>query len=1021
MQPLQPGGTGPLPALQQFQQQHPSPHLHSPSVAGGPPPLANNAVVPGQPTHPVQLAAHDSMYPAHVGHPLQQQQHLPPLAPQQHPSSSRPGSSSGPPLHQQQHMQPPPHLMTYPTGGASGSAGTAGSSAAAAPAQQQQPPKKGTKRAAPDSNGKDKEKKTRSKAACSQCKAVKQKCEGPPYVPCRRCELYKLECKFPPGTKTVPRPVEASSSGSAAAGGAEPSSAVTAKLFEIASRLQTIESALHIASAPSPAVQSSDTHSHAPRSPSARSSDDGGPDDDDGGDGSTAGKAAAATANPIGEINATVDSLAGFKSGPRQSIMEMNDYGAPDVLRRAVLTPVECQQLFDFFFASLHPWIMMLSLDDDRDAMAVRDKSPLLFHTILLLSTAYSTPFPSQLHLTLVTFLNNILAPQLLNPQPHELTTDFLRALDLLNIYKPVQFGARRTEGHDDTEAMRVSKVNGLASWMLQGILARTAERLELKETVSKFARAYSASASGAPVPKQLLRDLRLYYWLLSNDVHGNVQSGRRCNMEGSQALTTTRLFSSLHLQPFDVRLAASVEMFEVARPILRSYSYERTRRIPKPDLERYNAGMRSFDETWIPVLLRQLAVDPLAMTVISPFREFITLQFNATCYVSYKSTRLYASSSDGGGSGSGNEGGGGRPTSSGGPEGRAKRLRTEGPRGLNDWEYDGLAKCVRSAELLVFSLSEESRVPGAWRVVQWEEAERADGWRKLILDDQMVEQSRWGMDAITCVAYIFPLVFLSKLVNEGLLTTNLTLLRTPASQPAWHYTQKLPRLLELGAAFLDAVGTSPHHPSRAQAHVVRTLLETGIKGRLPTPLTGPKALGSSLGLLDGGGPGASSPGGTGPSHAATVMSPSPQSQPQPLAPVVDQGQSQMGYPQGGIPYPPVPQQSGGGLPYPATTGADGRPNWAPPSFTPTSTGAGAGGLGQSMYTSSSSSRAGGQAPPEHSPGAAHPPPPVMIPGMDDALGSVLNDFEPLFGETDGGFWEWAGLSGGNNLVQPQP
>jgi len=141
-------------------------------------------------------------------------------------------------------------------------------------------------------------------------------------------------------------------------------------------------------------------------------------------------------------------------------------------------------------------------------------------------------------------------------------------------------------------------------------------------------------------------------------------------------------------------------------------------------------------------------------------------------------------------------------------------------------------------------------------------------------------------------------------------------------------------------------------------------------------------------------------------------MSPSPQSLPQPLAPV-DQGQP--GYPQGGIPYPPVQQQQqqqGGGLPFPATTGADGRPNWAPPSFTPASTGAGAG-IGQSMYTAST--RAGGQAPPEHSPGAAYPPPPVMIPGMDDALGSVLNDFEPLFGETDGGFWEWAGLSGGNS------
>lgn len=199
--------------------------------------------------------------------------------------------------------------------------------------------------------------------------------------------------------------------------------------------------------------------------------------------------------------------------------------------------------------------------------------------------------------------------------------------------------------------------------------------------------------------------------------------------------------------------------MFEVARPILRSYSYERTRRIPKPDLERYNQGMRSFDDTWIPVLIRQLGVDPLAMTVISPFREFITLQvrsrsvrrncehvlsvflrqFHVTCYTSWKSTRMYASSE-----GSGSEG---RPSSS--SDNRPKRMRTDGPRSLNDWEYEGIQRLVKSAEYLLFSLSEESRVVGQWRKVQWEEAERSDGWRKLILDDQMVEQSKWGMDAI--------------------------------------------------------------------------------------------------------------------------------------------------------------------------------------------------------------------------------------------------------------------------------
>jgi len=183
MQPLQQGSTGPLPTLQQFQPPHPTPHL----------PSASAVVLPGQPTHPVQLTAHDSMYPAHIGHPLQQQQqqqqqaHLPPLAPQQqHHPSSRPGSSSGaPPLlahGSAQHMQPPQHLMNYASGsgtplggGGGGGAGAGAGSGSAAPA------KKGTKRGAPDSNGKDKEKKTRSKAACSQCKAVKQKCEGPPY------------------------------------------------------------------------------------------------------------------------------------------------------------------------------------------------------------------------------------------------------------------------------------------------------------------------------------------------------------------------------------------------------------------------------------------------------------------------------------------------------------------------------------------------------------------------------------------------------------------------------------------------------------------------------------------------------------------------------------------------------------------------------------------------------------------------------------------------------------------------
>ncbi|GAA6000851.1 hypothetical protein JCM5350_000367, partial [Sporobolomyces pararoseus] len=642
----------------------------------------------------------------------------------------------------------------------------------------------------------------------------------------------------------------------------------------------------------------------------------------------------------------------------------------------------------------------------DRDALAVRSKSPLLFHVILLLSTAYSSTFPSQLHLTLVTFTNNILAPQILSPQPHELSTDFIRSLNLLNLYKPVQLGPRRAEGKDDAEAIRLSKVNGMASWMLQGILARTSERLNLSSTVGKFSRAYSASASGVPIPHGLLRDLRLYYCLLWQDVQGNVQSGRKCNLEGAQALTTTRLFSSLNAQPYDVRLAASVEMTELARPILRSTAYEKTRMIPKQDLERFNSGMKSFEETWVPILIRQLPVDPLSMTVVCPFKEFVVMQLNATCYCYWKKeAKLYtggssnassSNASDGGLPVTGSDGGGGRPGSSHSERTSNRKLRDGPPRGLNDWEFDGLTRCVKAAETLVFTLSEESRVPGAWRKVQWEEAERSDGWRKLVLDDQIVEQSRWGMDAITCISYVFPLVFLAKLVNEGLLTTNLKLLRHITPQPAWLYTQKLPRLLELGASFLDSIAPNSHHPARSQAQVLRTLIDTGVKGRIPTPMMTAGEIPPTL--VSGSG---------GPSNASTVMTskippPPPILPPAPtlssLAPTQSiQPQSQI-YPS----QQQVQQVQFPNLPTPTTTNLQQQQQpWANNNNHATTS------------ASSSSPQLGQQ---QQSQG--------FVPGMDQALQNVLSDFEPLFGiESGQNFWDYGNnnSSGGSGASVTTP
>lgn len=181
----------------------------------------------------------------------------------------------------------------------------------------------------------------------------------------------------------------------------------------------------------------------------------------------------------------------------------------------------------------------------------------------------------------------------------------------------------------------------------------------------------------------------------------------------------------------FTHSLAASVEMFEIARPILRSFSYERTRRISRSDLDRYNLGMASWEEHWLPILLRQLPVDPLALSVMCPFAWFITLQYNAAAFVSWKQNRFYATDSEG----------------SATHDSKPRKIRTDGPRGLTEWEMEGLEKCVRAAEGLIFTLSEESRIPAGWRAVQWEEAERADGWRKLVLDESVVNLSKWGMD----------------------------------------------------------------------------------------------------------------------------------------------------------------------------------------------------------------------------------------------------------------------------------
>lgn len=220
--------------------------------------------------------------------------------------------------------------------------------------------------------------------------------------------------------------------------------------------------------------------------------------------------------------------------------------------------------------------------------------------------------------------------------------------------------------------------------------------------------------------------------------------------------------------------------------------------------------------------------------------------------------------------------------------------------------------------------------------------------------------------------AYIFPLVFLAKLVNESILTPDLVLLHAPSHQPPWKHLQKFPRLLELGASFLDAITLNPHHPARAQAHVLRTLLDTGIKGsRLPTK--------SQL-----------------PRHASVVLSPAP------------------------LPLPAFTSGPGmdGGV------GDSPRRNWSPSMMSPGYSGVHHQALPvhltqqmhhhqqQSQHQQLSNSSPYLQ---EHlSPGhqshqQGYPLPLSGLSPAGQTLTDVLEGFDPLF-ESTSAFWEWGGM-----------
>ncbi|BGP38801.1 hypothetical protein JCM10449v2_002738 [Rhodotorula kratochvilovae] len=710
----------------------------------------------------------------------------------------------------------------------------------------------------------------RSRAACAECHKAKQRCDGPP-GPCHRCNTWGIECIFPSSagpasSKTTlsrastparatrgstpaqaappPPPPVASSSHLAAAALAPPPQAaagaeapatpdVAEQLKRMNERLESLESALTRATLPvgpgtprlplSGFAQQAHHHHHAASS-AQNSRSQAGSESSPMTTGVTPqslnaaaethhdgmGVNAVETAGEAMAVEGLVD-LGGAQARSAESAAQTTwESVKPDVLGRGIMTLEECDAEFDFYFENIQPWSALLSTTLDRHPLVVRERSPLLFHAILLLTLYYRPRTPANiiLYRAVSSILDSILAPQILCPQPDQLSFDFVRAVHLLLLYKPVQYSALNARGISDTAQIEsASKMNIRASWMLRLLVSRVSAFIGLPSIASTFAQAF-ANQHITPIPDEIISQQRLYLGCVFHESHGALQSGKSANFTPQDACRTTRLFAQLRRQPSDVRLAASVELVAHAAAALNARTDAGV--LEEDDLRRFDDELDAWHEYWAPLLASAQAhdgTDPVAWSLWYPYASFTRLSLRGAAFNKWKAERKARA--------------------------LAARGATPGVPMLGDDERESIALAVDVAQEMMLAIT----VDGA-DLRSGRKGARAE-WRSetgpLVPDAEVVRTLKWATDSLTCVMFSYPLIFLAKLANEGLLRSDLSVIApgsTPLPPSALSPDDRLCRLFQLGADLLDAIAPNPHHPSVRQAAFLRKVLDAAISGR---------------------------------------------------------------------------------------------------------------------------------------------------------------------------------------------
>jgi len=342
------------------------------------------------------------------------------------------------------------------------------------------------------------------------------RCDGPP-GPCHRCATSGIDCVFPPSTgpapsrtspaTSLPPPlVRTPAAAQPEASGSTPAAASTSSLtFDPAqaadmvqqlaranSRLEILQATLDsvlsrrdvvVAESPRVPAQAASQHSS-----DASAALQGGSFLSNDASAATADETSAMSALMLAEASAasvlasaSIASAAKRQregaSGAQELLKPDWSIAMPDVLERGIMTLDECEAEFDIFFTHIQPWAALLSVALDRQPLAVRARSPLLFHAILLLALYYRPRTRANLarYCAVSSLVDALLAPQILCPQAADLSGgDFVRAVHLLLMYKPVQYARLEACGVTDASAVESSsKMNVAASWMLRLLVSR--------------------------------------------------------------------------------------------------------------------------------------------------------------------------------------------------------------------------------------------------------------------------------------------------------------------------------------------------------------------------------------------------------------------------------------------------------------------------------------------------------------------------------------------------------------------